>query len=467
VSILQNYNENAVSDGVDITPHHVTGETSECLGRLLIGDDEPRLLNSLCSILRDKGFEADGAEDGDAVCQRLRENAYDLVLLDIRMPGKSGLEIMAWLKETGVDAPVIIISAHSDYRIVRQAFKLGACDYLRKPYDVDELIRAVGGTVLERRQARSQAATGWSKPLTDEFFKHTLDHLPDLVFSLDERKCINYLNHHSESLLGLPTEELIGQPFSQLVHEGDIAKLPLLFGKNEVGERVTQEIKLKTYHGGIGYLDCDIKVVSPREANTTLTYAKPPPARPPFLGIVRDITEHKRTLALMEFHASHDTLTGLPNRSLFMDRLTLAVSQASRNGQKLAVLFIDLNDFKAVNDTYGHGVGDELLQRVAAGLTQCLREGDTLARYGGDEFTVLLPSLDEKKDAATVARKLLSSLETPFPFEGTDLRVSIGTSIGIAIYPEDGAGAETLVERADMAMYAVKREKKNDFRFYS
>ena len=285
MSILQYYSENSVSDDVDITPH-VTGETSEYLGRLLIGDDEPRLLNSLCSILRDKGFEVDGAEDGDAVCQRLRENAYDLVLLDIRMPGKSGLEIMAWLKETGVDAPVIIISGHSDYRIVRQAFKLGACDYLRKPYDVDELIRAVGGKVLERRQARSQAATGWSNPLTGEFFKHTLDHLPDLVFSLDERKCINYLNHHSESLLGLPTEELIGQPFSRLVHEGDIAKLPLLFGKNEVGESVTQEIKLKTYHGGIGYLDCDITVASPLEANdTALTYAKPPPAKPLFWAL--------------------------------------------------------------------------------------------------------------------------------------------------------------------------------------
>ena len=169
----------------------------------------------------------------------------------------------------------------------------------------------------------------------------------------------------------------------------------------------------------------------------------------------------------MEFRASHDTLTGLPNTSLFMDRLTLAVSQASRNAQKLAVLFIDLNDFKAVNDTYGHGVGDQLLQKVAAGLTHCLREGDTLARYGGDEFTVLLPSLNEKKDAATVARKLLNSLETPFQLEGTDLCVSIGTSIGIAMYPEDGAGAETLVERADMAMYAVKQRKKNDFYFYS
>nr|WP_281348234.1 GGDEF domain-containing protein [Marinobacter changyiensis] len=170
---------------------------------------------------------------------------------------------------------------------------------------------------------------------------------------------------------------------------------------------------------------------------------------------------------MLEFRASHDSLTELPNRSLFMDRLRLAVSQARRNGQKFAVLFIDLNDFKVVNDTYGHGIGDQLLQKVAAGLKHCLREGDTLARYGGDEFMALLPSLDEKKDAATVARKLLTSLETPFHFEGCDLRVSIGISIGIALYPEDGDGAETLVERADMAMYAVKRKKKNDFYFYS
>ncbi|WP_152208682.1 response regulator [Marinobacter changyiensis] len=166
---MQNHGKNSVNDDGRLFSADASG-APERLGRLLVADDEPRLLESLCSILRDKGFEVDGAMDGDAVCQQLQDNTYDLILLDIRMPGKSGLEIMAWLKETGIDAQVIIISGHSDYRIVRQAFKLGACDYLTKPYDVDDLIRAIGGTVLERRQGRSQATTGRVKPLKGEFF---------------------------------------------------------------------------------------------------------------------------------------------------------------------------------------------------------------------------------------------------------------------------------------------------------
>ena len=154
---MQTHSKNNVSDDGRLFSADASG-ASERLGRLLVADDEPRLLESLCSILRDKGFEVDGAIDGDAVCQQLQDNAYDLILLDIRMPGKSGLEIMAWLKENGIDSQVIIVSGHSDYRVVRQAFKLGACDYLRKPYDVDDLIQAVGGKVLERRHIQFEFA---------------------------------------------------------------------------------------------------------------------------------------------------------------------------------------------------------------------------------------------------------------------------------------------------------------------
>lgn len=467
VLFLPNYSEKPANHGGGALPTITSGSTG-WVGRLLIADDEPRLLSSLCSILRAKGFEVDAAKDGHAVCRRMQETTYDLVVLNICMPGKGGFEVMSWLKETGLDASVIIISGYCDFRTVRRAFRLGARDYLRKPYDVDELISAIRDSVLARRQAESKAASEWTGPLTGEFFQQALDQLPDLIFSLDDQKSISYLNDRAESFLGIPKRELIGLPFSQLVHDDEAAKIPSLFGENGAGKPVTQEITLLTRHTDAPRLECEITIVSLTESHhgASSVYANfPSCAR--FLGVARDITKRKQTLALMEFRASHDSLTGLPNRALFLDRLALAVSQANRNKQKLAVLFIDLNDFKAVNDTYGHGIGDELLQKVAGSLKDCLREGDTIARYGGDEFTVLLPSLEGKIDAATVARKLLESLETPFQFAGTDIRVSVGTSIGISMFPDDGIGAERLLECADKAMYGVKQGKKNDFYFYS
>lgn len=416
VSCLANYSEGSVShDGSAVS---TTTEVSAWKGRVLVGDDEPRLVSSLCAILRAEGFEVDAAGGGHAVCGQVLSTAYDLILLNLCMPGKSGFEVLSWLKEARIAIPVVIISGRSDYRVVRRAFRMGVCDYLRKPYDVDELIRVVDTTIIEQRNARL-AAEARPHPRTGAFFQHALDHLPDLIFSVDDSLCINYLNDRVESLLGVSKAKLLGHPLPHLVHADDVAKIPLLFKRAKAGAPVTQEIKLRTCNKEIAHLECEITVVSPPEPNP-----RAPDGSERFLtsthllGIVRDISERKQTLALMEFRASHDSLTGLPNRTLFMDRLALAVSQASRNGQKLAVLFIDLNDFKAVNDTYGHGVGDQLLQHVATALKGCLRDGDTISRYGGDEFTVLLPSLVEKSDAATVARKLLKSLNTPFQVEG-------------------------------------------------
>ena len=169
----------------------------------------------------------------------------------------------------------------------------------------------------------------------------------------------------------------------------------------------------------------------------------------------------------MEFRASHDALTGLPNRTLFLDRLALAVSQAARSEQQLAVLFIDLNDFKHVNDTFGHNVGDELLRNVAARLKMSLREGDTLSRYGGDEFTVLLPSIEGPQDASVVADKLLQSLSTPMKLENDSVRILVKVCIGIALYPEDGADTKELLNSADKAMYRIKEHRLSTYSFFN
>ncbi len=182
-------------------------------------------------------------------------------------------------------------------------------------------------------------------------------------------------------------------------------------------------------------------------------------------GIVLDITDRKRTEQEVEFQAYHDALTGLPNRMLFIDRLTVAVSQARRRQQPLAVMFLDLDDLKVVNDTLGHAAGDHLLQLVAERLTSCLRQEDTVARIGGDEFTILLPEIVSPADAAAVAEKISAAIQDPFMIGEDDVRVT--TSIGVAMYPSDGEDPETLLSNADGTMYRAKEAGGAAFQFCS
>ncbi|WP_295990181.1 EAL domain-containing protein, partial [Rugamonas sp.] len=181
-------------------------------------------------------------------------------------------------------------------------------------------------------------------------------------------------------------------------------------------------------------------------------------------GVARDITDRKRAEEVISYQAYHDILTDLPNRMLFKDRLGLAVIQAKRKLTELAVMFVDLDRFKLVNDTLGHVKGDELLQQVALRLKDCLRRGDTLARQGGDEFTIVLPELRDRQDAKAIADKFLESLHQPFDLDGHEVHIS--ASIGIAIYPGDGETIDELLRHADIAMYQVKALGKNGHSFY-
>ena len=172
----------------------------------------------------------------------------------------------------------------------------------------------------------------------------------------------------------------------------------------------------------------------------------------------------KRSEALISFMAYHDALTSLPNRTLFQDRLQVAVVHAKRNKSMAAVMILDLDNFKTINDTFGHHVGDLLLKAVGERLKRCVREGDTIARTGGDEFTVVLYDLAHVQDAATIAQKFLDALYQPFQLEGHE--VNITTSIGISLYPLNAEETENLVKKADIAMYLSKKQGKNTYRFY-
>jgi diguanylate cyclase (GGDEF)-like protein len=183
------------------------------------------------------------------------------------------------------------------------------------------------------------------------------------------------------------------------------------------------------------------------------------------VGIIEDITERKQMQQDLLHLAHHDNLTHLPNRGLFYDRLSQALAQAHRHEWAVGVMFIDLDRFKIVNDTLGHGVGDLLLQQVAKRLSGCIRAEDTVARLGGDEFAVMLPDLADAQDAAAVARKILGALAAPFQLDGHEVFVT--ASIGIASYPRDSHDADTLIKHADAAMYRAKDLGKNNYQLYS
>ncbi|MGZ8710568.1 MAG: putative bifunctional diguanylate cyclase/phosphodiesterase, partial [Thermoanaerobaculia bacterium] len=188
------------------------------------------------------------------------------------------------------------------------------------------------------------------------------------------------------------------------------------------------------------------------------------------LGMIASLLEDEREAAAIaadqvEHLAYHDALTGLPNRPLFMDRLIIALAQANRANQKLAVLFLALDRFKDINDSLGHTVGDTLLKSAAERVRRCVREGDTVARFGGDEFTLLIPRVDKIEDAAKIANKIIETLKIPFQI--SDRELFITTSIGVAIYPADGLDPETLVRNADTAMYRAKDQGRDNYQLYA
>jgi diguanylate cyclase (GGDEF)-like protein/PAS domain S-box-containing protein len=183
-----------------------------------------------------------------------------------------------------------------------------------------------------------------------------------------------------------------------------------------------------------------------------------------YVGIFSDIHTQEYILDRLRYLANYDGLTGLPNRRLFLDRLNVYLTHARRDKQMLAVMFVDLDRFKQINDTYGHRIGDGLLVAVAERMKGCLREGDTLARLGGDEFTVILPALAHRDDAANVAKKFLECCTRPVNVAGHELDFS--ASIGVAIYPGHGDDADSLLQHADVAMYNIKAAGRNGYLLY-
>lgn len=451
----------------DMDKQVVTSINSEF--RMLLVDDDVRLLDSLSELLNASGYKLTRATNGKEAVTNLVRMKFDLILLDLQLPDMNGCQVMDFLKERGIDAHVIVLSGDTAIEAAISALEHGAFGYLRKPYDPRELLKLVENS-RQRKQLELQNQQISSRlERSERLYRYLIDNSPDIIYTLNDAGIFSFVNKRVTSLLGIDRDGLIGKHYSELIHENDLELADKVFNERRCGDRASRnvELRLKCKHNEQQERFFDNTLIT-IVLNSTGVYSQSKGhTKQEFLGtygVARDITDRKRADEMITYHAYHDILTGLPNRILFKDRLSLAMSQSKRDKSELAVMFLDLDRFKRINDTFGHAKGDELLQLVTERLKQAIRGGDTLARLGGDEFTLVLPNLHGRKDAESVAIKILDSLRDPIEIDHQ--LVHISASIGIVIYPGDGDSIEDLLRHADMAMYQVKTMVKDGYYFY-
>jgi diguanylate cyclase (GGDEF)-like protein/PAS domain S-box-containing protein len=307
----------------------------------------------------------------------------------------------------------------------------------------------VHNEVTERRMAE--------EALRDSEARYRLmaENSTDMISRTSSRGILLYASDACRRLLGYEPSELVGRLFYDFIFEPDRDEVRHLSTLIHESGPTTFAYRVEKKDGSLVWFETTSRSV--RDAITGEIRE--------VVGVSRDVTERKQVEEHIEYQAYHDALTGLPNRRLFRDRLTVALAHARRLKHPLAVMFLDLDRFKVVNDTLGHSIGDEFLRAVAIRLQSALREEDSVARMGGDEFTVLLADLKTSNDAAKIAQKVLDTVAQPLQIDGTELFLT--TSIGIALFPSDGDTAEALLANADHAMYRAKDAGRNSYQMFT
>jgi diguanylate cyclase (GGDEF)-like protein/PAS domain S-box-containing protein len=298
--------------------------------------------------------------------------------------------------------------------------------------------------------------------LENEVANVTLDSIGEAVLRADVQGKVIYLNRKAEEMTGWRREEARGRPIADVLRLIESVGVPA--AGNAVGTAKQEDQTTKETADGTNCVlvrrdgfECGIerKVTPIQDQDGKVTGA---------VVAFHDVSAAQAKSAQMSHLAQHDSLTDLPNRVLFNDRLTQAIALAERQGKQLAMMFVDIDHFKKINDSLGHDVGDKLLQSVAGRLMACVRRSDTVSRLGGDEFVVLLSQVEHAEDAAFSARKILRGLAAPHIIDNKTLDINV--SIGVSTYPNDGQDAEALMNRADNAMYEAKEHGRNNYQFF-
>ncbi|MEN8142973.1 MAG: diguanylate cyclase [Thermodesulfobacteriota bacterium] len=421
--------------------------------KLLYMEDDPGLARILQKTLGRLGYEVEVAVDGNVGLKMVGRETWDLVITDHEMPECTGMEVIRELAEMEDSPPAIMLTGAGDEKLAVEAMKLGAADYMVKDLEMTylELLPIIIENALLRANFEKEKEELHRQTVeSEERYRLLVDHAPDGIV-IQVGGDIAFVNPAAVELFGgVEDKELVGKPILDLVHHNYhhviLGRLKDIFEKQCKMPWV--ELKMVRLDGMV----VDIEVSS-----VPFIYQ----GRPAIQSIFRDITERKNSEKRLEYLAHYDALTDLPNRTLFFVRINFLLAQAKRYEHNLALLYLDLDGFKEVNDTHGHAAGDAVLKEAATRIKSILREADTVARMGGDEFAIILDQLKQTSDEKIVARKIIDSVNEPFHYMGQ--QCNLGVSIGIASYPEDGDDAEVLLHKSDSSMYEAKNRSKNTF----
>jgi diguanylate cyclase (GGDEF)-like protein/PAS domain S-box-containing protein len=385
---------------------------------------------------------------------RLRTEHVRAVLLDLLLPDSHGLATFERVHVAAPHVPILVLAALADEGLAQQAIERGAWEYVLAEDPRPEALPEA----LHRMLLRSEAPEA-SNGETVGRAQVTLDSIGDAVLCTDNVGCITFLNTVAERLTGWSSGEAAGRPFTDVFCIVDgVTRLP-------APNPMEQAVSLKRTVGLTA--NC---VLRRRDGIETAIEDSAAPIRDRFglitgaVMVFRDVSAARATALAVSHRAQHDVLTNLPNRTLFNERVSLAIAEATRRQTRFAVVFIDVDRFKEINDSLGHAMGDQLLQSIAERLLLCVRNSDTVSRRGGDEFVILLSEIASAEAAALTVNTVIAAIATPHRIGGLELRVT--ATVGVSIYPEHGEDEETLINNADDAMYSAKGANANTCHFF-
>jgi diguanylate cyclase (GGDEF)-like protein/PAS domain S-box-containing protein len=401
----------------------------------------------------------DGPFEGEFVTtlsqglERLHKKGLWAIFANLSLPDSQGLDTFDKLLHAAPGVPELVMCGAEQEGIATEAMRRGAKDYLLEGHiDTYSLGRAIRN-MAERKVAEEVLFT------EKERASVTLNSIGDAVLSTDILGNVTYLNVVAEQMTGWSCGEAQGKPLIEVFHIVDGTTREPSPNPMELAVRTDRTVELSA--------NC-ILIRRDRSEFSIEDSAAPIHDRSgSIIGAVivfHDVKMSKTITEEMARLAQHDGLTGLPNRMLLTDRVNQAIARARRNGTRVAVMYLDLDGFKHINDSLGHAFGDKTLQSVATRLVSCVRSSDTVSRQGGDEFVVLLSEISHAADASITARKILTALTSSHAFNEASLHITL--SIGLSTYPEDGEDAETLIKNADTAMYQAKEKGPNNYQFY-